>query len=374
MSPETKQKFRIKAPETEPISPKDKDTGKEKFSIKPKFKAKDATYKDKLAAMQPDKGLYGKETGTKSLHFNVKGSRISSEIDEKTPQKKGFLSKISRLKRKSVSVGKKDETEKKKFRLTPKKDNSDRIDSGGSSKKFKMKESRESTLEDTVPPLSQEKIAFKQKKQKEIEKTEAVKENIAFKQKTQIEIEETQTVKEKTAFKQKKQIETEETPVEKEKIAFKQKEATPVEKAPSQEEKTLFQAKKIEQTKKDTESKVQIASGDVTDSPKKTLLQKEKEHISGFRRKKSRPATKPKKQKFGGLFSSNILNGIVLCVFTIVATYILSSIKNSPDNSMIWEMCFVPQLFLLYVVILILMYVTSIALVFMGIQKKFKER
>ena len=397
MSPENRPKFRIKVPEIEPLSPLDKDNGELIATTKPVFKPKDASYRDKLAHMRPDIDEQGKETGTNKLHFNVKGSGISSEIGEKTSGKIGFLSKISKLKRKQKPEEKKEEAEKKKISFRSKKDKAEQTKSRESSKIFKLKNLGEGTQSYRSPMQLREKVAFKQKEKERVKET-VVKEKVAFKQKEQERVKET-IVKEKVAFKQKERERVKETVVKeniafrqkesepvkdtvaKEKISFKRKERTEVEKTPSQKENTdvkskeehFSEVKKIERLKEDTGSKLQIVTGDTADSTKETPYKKEKITVSSFQREKTRSTSIGNKSKFGGLFSSYILNGIVLCIFTIGATYILSSIKNSPDSSIMWKICFVPQIFLVYVLILVIMYVTSLTLAFIGIHKKFKE-
>jgi len=399
MSSEIKAKFRIKAPEAEPISSEDKKTGKVKAPTKPIFKAKDATYRDKLAAMRLDEEENGEENGTKTFQFNVKGSDISDETSEITAKKKGFFSKISQMKKKAESKLRKEESDKKKISFTPKKDTDAHQDGRARSKKFKVKDSGESTKRDASPQQGSQKVAFKKKDNIQVEKTTVVEEKVAFKKKDNIQVEETTVVEEKIAFK-KKESQVKEYPAErkekvafkrkeppraeveterKKKISFKQKERTRVEKTAPPKEDTgeisekeiLSETRPIEHPKKDTASEVQIVVGDSRGGEKH---KKEKEPVDGFTLKKSISTKIKKKSKSGGFFSSFILNGFILCIFTIGATFILSSLKNSPDTSTMWKICFVPQLFLVYVIIMVLMYVTSLILVFIGIHKKFKER
>ena len=207
-----------------------------------------------------------------------------------------------------------------------------------------------------------------------------VEKKVAFQQKKPVTVEEPQVVDGKISFKQKEPARIEEAPVVKEKVDFKHKEMARFEEKSSQDEMTVLKSQeeplsvtiKKEYPKEVKESKVQTATGETVYSAKKTPNQKEKGTFGRFLRRKSYSSSTQEKSKFGRLFSSYILNGIVLCAFTIGATFILSSIKNSPSNSIMWKMCFVPQLFLVYIVILLIMYVASVAMVFMGIHKKFK--
>ncbi len=405
MSPENKAKFRIKAPESIPISPKDEDIHEEKPPAKPVFKAKETGYRDKLATMRPENDEEGRAAETKKFLFNVKDPAISVDKEKKPDEKKGFLSKFSKLKKKS-------ESRKKKFSITSEKESTVTSADSASAKKFKMLDRSKSTLSDAPPSIIKEKVSFKNKtEQIRASKTEIIKEKVSFKKKKPVQAEKEQISKETPTFKKKEHVQIDEAPELKEKITFKPKEPPLAEKTqiskkkqtfkkkeeerlediPERKEKIAFKQKDLKSVEKDLPSKEKtnvypkeepleedidfnsrIDKTDGSDSAKKKHSFKENKTEKALLRKKFLSASSRVRPKSGGLFSSNILNGVVLCFFSIVATYVLTTFKNSPDNSIMWKICFVPQIFLVYVVILVILYITSIALVLTGINTKFK--
>ena len=180
---------------------------------------------------------------------------------------------------------------------------------------------------------------------------------------------------EKKTFQFKKRVEEEKTAARfirsekemlpgKEVITFNTKEDPP-----DKERKTRVQGKTIEKSIEKTE--YERSKTFITKKPPK----KKKEFVKGLRKKISHDSlTKYKKTRVAkGIFARPILYGAVLSLFVIITVSVATAIKKSPSSSPFWRLCFLPQMFLVIVVLLGILYLVSLVMIIIGIVYRFKK-
>ena len=359
MPSQEKQRFRVKDaptpvkegyPEEEPseISSPPPDDSKERPLV---FKAKGDTA--------------GKE---KSVDFIKKDKAVDGETPKKFTVKHTTQEKDSPGKRFVVKQQKTDEISE-----DPK---------GGSKVRFSQKTVPESPIEEKKSFRIMEKrsVPFKVKKE---ESPRA--EKITFQAKKQVEEEKPKVGSDSpekrmpakggdVTFKAKERgesesvpltfIKTEKTPSKKETISFKTRKAPPVEVAIPRS-----QVEKIEEPVEEKEH----------DRPKRFLSKKPrkkgKKFIGGFRKKIDRDSLEKYKEKrvVKGILARPILLGTFLSLLVIILVLVVTSIKNSPSSSFFWKLCFLPQIFLVIVLILGILYIVSLVVLITGVVRRFKS-
>lgn len=305
-----------------------------------KFKMKDSPAAGKSKTMEQHEGEEH-TTITEKKAFKVKDP----------PVKKG---RFSFRKKEGKAAEQTKEKEKAAFKIKEPVEKKERFS-------FKKKEPK--VAEEPVP--EKEIMSFRKKEPKAIPEPAPMKEIISFKKKLHEEAEEIIGPKEKISFKEKEPMITEETPAET--LSFVKKEIPSHDETPipgseiSRESSTL----EIEKEKQAAE-KMRFSS--------KPAEKKRRKYLKSMKKKVSRTSEGIERSFLGRLFSSPILNGIVLGLVSMVILLLMTVMKDSQSSSIFYRACFLPQVFLIYVTIVAIVYMASIILILIGVNRRFRDK
>jgi len=77
--------------------------------------------------------------------------------------------------------------------------------------------------------------------------------------------------------------------------------------------------------------------------------------------------------RFGGFVSKHMfLGGLLIALASISIFFLMTIFRNSTTNTFIGKTCFVPQIFMIYLAIVAILYIAGLSVILIGIYRKFK--
>ena len=346
-----KQKFRLKSSNTfsqeEEDLPESQETSENNGSkSKFLFKTKDKDEGDgggepkKFLLKQPERAEVGEEKDNK-MEFKVKDSSA----------KKGLF---SFRKKEREAPQQREEMEKAAFRIK------EPVEKKG---RFSFRKKEPKIVQESVP--EKEVISFRKKEPKAIPEQAPEKEVISFKKKDDKDTEDITAPGDKVSFKAKRSKIAEEIPAET--VSFTKKKAPSFLEENAQETVVPEEPPSLESAEgTPVTEKMRFSS--------KPAGKKTRKYLKSIKKKVSQTSDGIERSFLGRLFSSPILNGIVLGLVSMVILLLMTVMKDSPSSSIFYRACFLPQIFLIYVMVVAIAYVISIVLILFGVNKRFKDR
>ena len=191
------------------------------------------------------------------------------------------------------------------------------------------------------------------------------KEAISFKKKARKDAEEIKDARDKVSFHKKEAKVARETSTET--VSIVKKEAPSLDEVPTP-------GSVVSKEPSSMESEVGTPVTEKMRFSSKPAEKKPAKYLKSIKKKVSRTSDGIERSFLGRLFSSPILNGIVLGLVSMVILLLMTVMKDSPSSSIFYRACFLPQIFLIYVMVVAIAYVVSIVLILFGVNRRFKDR